>query len=241
MGEHSLKGVAEAQQVYRVLQESGAQSRLDIASARGLTPLVGREQEVGLLLERWNQVQEGQGQVVLLSGEGGIGKSRLIQVQKDHVAGEAHIRLECRSSPYYQNTALYPITDLFQRTLQFQPDDTSEHKLEKLEQELSQYHLPLEETVPLFATLLSIPTPEERYPPLNWTPQRQRQKTLEAIVSILLEQAEHQPVLLILEDLHWTDPTSLELLNLLLDQTPTASIYTLLTYRPEFQPQWSGG
>ena len=125
-GEHGLKGVAEPMRVYRVLGESGAHSRLDIASARGLTPLVGREQEVGLLLERWQQVKDGQGQVVLLGGEAGIGKSRLLQVMKDHVVGEAHTLLECRSSPYYQNTALYPITDMLQRILQWQPDDTPE-------------------------------------------------------------------------------------------------------------------
>jgi class 3 adenylate cyclase len=238
LGLHTLKGVAEPQQVYRILGESEARSRLDVA-ATSLTPLVGREQEVGLLLERWNQVKDGQGQVVLLSGEGGIGKSRLVQVLKEHVIDEAHIRWECRSSPYYQNTALYPITDIFQRTLQFQADDTPEQRLEKLEQTLSQYTLPPEETVPLFTTLLSIPMPEERYPPLHWTPQRQRQKTLEAIVAILLEQAEQQPALFILEDLHWTDPTTLELLDLLIDQTPTASIYTLLTCRPEFESTWS--
>ena len=214
LGSHVLKGVAEPQQVYRVLQESGAQSRLDVASARGLTPLVGREQEVGLLLERWNQVNDGQGQIVLLSGEGGIGKSRLVQVLKEHVAGESHTRWECRSSPYYQNTALYPITDLFQRTLQFQADDTPEQRLEKLERELRQYRLPLEEAVPLFAPLLSLAIPEDRYPSLQWSPKRQRQKTLEVIVTILLELAERQPVLFILEELHWTDPTSLELLGL---------------------------
>jgi class 3 adenylate cyclase/predicted ATPase len=239
LGLHSLKGVAEPQQVYRVLQESGAQSRLEIASARGLTPLVGREQEVGLLLERWHQVKDGQGQIVLLSGEGGIGKSRLVQVLKDHVADEPHTRWECRSSPYYQNTALYPITDLFQRTLQFQADDTPELRLEKLERELSQYRLPLEESVPLFAPLLSLPLPAGRYPPLAFSPQRQRQKTLESILAILLAQAEQHPVLFVLEDLHWTDPTTLELLDLLIDQSPTVSICALFTCRPAFQPTWS--
>jgi class 3 adenylate cyclase/predicted ATPase len=238
LGAHTLKGVAEPMRVYRVVGESGAQSRLEIAATRGLTPLVGREQEVGLLLERWNQVQDGQGQVVLLSGEGGIGKSRLVQVLKEHVADEPHTRWECRSSPYYQNTALYPITDLFQRTLQFQADDTPEQRLEKLEQELSQYRLGVEETVPLFAPLLSLPLPEDRYPPLAWSPQRQRQKTLESIVAILLEQAEYQAVLFILEDLHWTDPSTLEFLDLLIDQVPTAALCAVLTCRPTFQPTW---
>jgi predicted ATPase len=239
LGEHDLRGIAQPIAAYRVLGESGVQSRLDVASTRGLTPLVGREQEVGLLLERWEQAKNRQGQVVLLSGEGGVGKSRLIQVLKDHVADEPHTRWECRSSPYYQNTALYPITDLWQRILQFQPDDTADEKLDKLERELSQYRVPLEESVPLFAPLLSLSIPEDRYPSLNLTPQRQRQKTLEAIVAIVLELSEQRPILFIMEDLHWTDPTTLELLDLLIDQVPTASLCTLLTCRPEFQPTWS--
>jgi class 3 adenylate cyclase/predicted ATPase len=239
LGERELRGVDQPIPVYRVLRESGVQNRLDVASTRGLTPLVGREQEVGLLLDRWSQTKDGQGQVVLLSGEGGIGKSRLVQVLKDHVADEPHIRLECRSSPYFTNTALYPIVDFIQRTLQFQADDTPERRLEKLEQELSQYQLPLAETVPLFAGLLSLSLSEDQYPPLNWTPQRQRQKTLETIVAMLLERAEKRPVLFIIEDLHFTDPSTLELLNLLIDQTPTAAICVLLTCRPEFQPTWS--
>ena len=164
--------------------------RLDVGITRGLTPLVGREQETGLLVERWEQVKDGQGQVVLLSGEAGIGKSRLVQVLKDHVAGEAHMLLECRSSPYYENTALYPITDLLQRTLQWQQEGAPEQRLENLERYLRQYRLPMEESVQLFAPLLSLSIPEDRYPPLTWTPQRQRQETLESIVAMLLEHPE---------------------------------------------------
>src|SRR5262249_17037124 len=143
-----------------------------------------------------------------------------------------------RSLSYYQNTALYPLTDLLQRTLQWQHDETSDEKLEKLEHVLSQYRLPLEESVPLFAPLLSVPIPENHYPPLNLSPHRQRQKTLETIVAILLELAEQQPVLFIVEDLHWTDPTTLEFLNLVVEQIPTASMLVLLTCRPHFQPTW---
>ena len=239
LGEQDLRGVSQPVVVYRVWHESGIQNRLDLASRRGLTPLVGREQEVGLLLDRWEQAKNGQGQVILLSGEAGIGKSRLVQVLKDHIADESHNRLECRSSPYFTNSALYPIIEMVQRALRFQTDDTPEQKLEKLKENLSQYHLPLEETVPLFGALLSVPIPEDCYPTLNLTPQRQRQKTLEAILAIMLELAERQPVLFILEDLHWTDPTTLEFIELLIDQTPTASIDALLTCRPEFQPSWS--
>jgi class 3 adenylate cyclase/tetratricopeptide (TPR) repeat protein len=239
LGEHNLKGVAEPIRLYRVLGESGTQSRLDIVRAHGLTPLAGREQEVGLLLERWQQAKDGQGQVVLLTGEAGIGKSRLLQVMKDHVAGEAHTLFECRSSPYYQNTAWYPITDMLLRALNWNQDDTPEAKLDKLEQTLHEYRLELDEAMPLFANLLSLPLPEDCYPPLNISPQQQRQKTLETIMAMLLQQAEQQPILFILEDLHWTDPSTLELLELLIDQTPTAAICVLLTYRPTFQRTWS--
>jgi class 3 adenylate cyclase/predicted ATPase/energy-coupling factor transporter ATP-binding protein EcfA2 len=238
LGAQTLRGRAEPVAVYRVLQDSGARGRLDVAQPRGLTPLVGRESEVTLLLERWEQVKAGQGQVVLLTGDAGIGKSRLVQTLKDHVANESHTRWECRNSPYFENTALFPLTDLFQRLLQFQAEDTPDEKFEKLTQMLSQYGLPLEESVQLFAPLFSLPIPDHQYPPLNLSPQRQRQKTLEALVAVLLEQAAQQPVLFILEDLHWTDPSTLELLNLVVEQTPTASLLTLLTCRPHFQPAW---
>jgi class 3 adenylate cyclase/predicted ATPase len=238
LGARALRGITEPMHIYLVLSASGATSRLDVAQPRGLTPLVGRESEVALLLERWEQAKAGHGQVVLLTGEAGIGKSRLVQTLKDHVANEPHLRWECRSADYSQNTALFPLVDLFQRILRFEAHKTPDEKLGKLEQMLSQYRLPLEESVPLIAPLLALPVPEHRYPPLNLSPQRQRQKTLETIVAILLELAERQPVLFILEDLHWTDPTTLELLNLVIDQTPTASRIVLLTCRPHFQPAW---
>ena len=136
LGTQTLRGVAEPLHVYQVLSESGVHSRLDIARARGLTPLVGREQEVGVLLERWEQAKAGHGHVVLLSGEAGIGKSRLVQMLKDHVAHEPHTRWECRSAEYSQNTALFPLTDLFQRLLQFHAEDTPDEKVEKLEHAL---------------------------------------------------------------------------------------------------------
>jgi class 3 adenylate cyclase len=165
LGAQELKGLAQPLQVYRVLHASAAQTRLDVAATRGLTPLVGRASEVALLQERWAQVKDGMGYVVVLSGEAGIGKSRLVQVLKEHVAGEAHTRWECRCSPYYQHTALYPNIDLLQRALRWQPEDTAEEKLTKLEQTLHQFRLPLEETMPLCAALLSVPLPDDRYPP----------------------------------------------------------------------------
>ena len=238
LGAQALRGVTESIRIYHVLSESGATSRLEVAQTRGLTPLVGRELEVTLLQERWEQAKSGQGQVVLLSGDAGIGKSRLVQMLKEHVAHQPHTGWECRSLSYFENTALFPLTDLFQRLFQFRAEDTPDEKFDKLEQTLSQYRLPLEESVPLFAPLLSLSLPESRYAPLNVSPQRQRQKTLETIVAILLELAERQPVLFILEDLHWTDPTTLEFLGLLVEQVPATAIATLLTCRPHFQPSW---
>ena len=239
LGAQTLRGVAEPVTISRVLGESGATSRLDVVQPRGLTPLVGREAEVALLLERWAQVKSGQGQVILLSGDAGIGKSRLVHMLQEQVAHESHTRWECRSAAYYQNTALFPVTDLFQRLFQFHAEDTPDTKVAKLEQALRQSRLPLTETVPLFAPFLALPLPEDRYAPLALSPQRQRQKTLESLVAILLAFAEHQPVLFIMEDLHWTDPTTLEWLTLVIEQIPTTSILTVLTCRSHFQPSWS--
>src|SRR5262249_26616804 len=174
-----------------------------------------------------------------LTGDAGVGKSRLVQVLKDHVTNEPHVRWECRSAEYYQNTALFPLIELFQRLWRFEAQETPETKWAQLEHALSQYRLPLEETVPLFAPLLALPLPEHHYPPLHLSPQRQRKKTLETLVAILLALAERQPVLFMVEDLHWTDPTTLELLNLVIEQIPTTSILTVLTCRSHFQPSWS--
>jgi predicted ATPase/class 3 adenylate cyclase len=238
LGAHPLKGLAAPLQAYRILGESAAQSRLDATGATGLTPLVGRDSEVALLLERWTQSQDGAGQVVLLRGEAGIGKSRLVEVLRERVRSAGATRIVFRCSPYHQHSALYPVIDHLQRFLQWQRDETPEAKFDTLERVLRTYRLPLEEVLPLFAALLSVPVPE-RYPPLNLTPQRQRQKTHEALVAWLLEEAERQPVLAVWEDLHWADPSTLEILSLLLDQVATARMLTLLTCRSEFRPPWA--
>src|SRR4029434_156601 len=156
----------------------------------------------------------------------------------DHIANEPHVRWECRSAEHSQNTALFPLVDLFQRLLQFEAQETPDAKFGKLKQMLRRYRLPLGESVSLFAPLLSLSLPEHHSPLLHLSPQRQRQKTLETLVAILQEHAECEPVLFILEDLHWTDPTTLELLNLVIEQIPTTSLLTVLTCRPHFQPAW---
>jgi len=236
-----LKGLAQPLAVYRVLYESMARSRLEAASRTGWTPLVGREQEIGVLRERWAQVTEGFGQVVLLSGEAGIGKSRLVQVLTEQVAAEPRAWLTpCQCSPYYRNTALYPMIDLLERVvLRFDREESPQQKVGKLEGFMVQYGLPLAETVPLLTTLLSLPLPAD-YAPLTVSPEQQKQQTLHALLTILLRIAAQQPLLFIMEDLHWVDPTTLELLSLLVDQGPTARILALWTFRPDFSPPWTG-
>ena len=224
--------------VYRVLQASPAQSRLDVVVTTGLTPFVGREHEIGLLHDRWQQATSGMGQVVVLSGEAGIGKSRVIQVLKASLAGEAYTEIECYCSPYYQHTAFYPMVTAVQRLLLFSPEDTPAAKLIKLEDMLERYGFELEEVVPLWTTLLSLTLPEG-YPSLPLTPEQQKQKTLETLLTWLLKEAERQPVCMIMEDLHWGDASTLEWLGLLLDQVPTACMLLLLLCRPEFHPPWA--
>jgi class 3 adenylate cyclase/predicted ATPase len=241
LGTPLLKGFAQPLAVYQVRYESMARSRLDVAGSTGLTPLVGREQEVRLLLERWAQVKDGLGQVVLLSGEAGIGKSRLVQVLKEHVASEPQAWLTpCQCSPYYQHSALYPMIDLLERVaLRFEREEPPPQKISKLEGFLVQHGLPLAEAVPLFAALLSLPLTAD-HTPLTMSPEQQKQKTLHALLTILLHIAAQQPVLFVMEDLHWVDPSTLELLSLLVDQGPTARILALFTFRPDFSPPWTG-
>jgi predicted ATPase len=176
---------------------------------------------------------------VVLSGEAGIGKSRLVQVLKEYVAEASHTILECRTSPYHQHSALYPVIELLQRVWQFTPGEAPTEHVRKLEAALAQSRLPVDQTVPLLAALLSLPLPADHAAPLALTPQQQRQKTLEALLALLLELAAPHPMLLIVEDLHWIDPSTLEWLSLLLDQVPTARLGLLMTARPDFQMPWS--
>jgi energy-coupling factor transporter ATP-binding protein EcfA2 len=240
LGTPLLKGLAQPLGVYRVLYESMARTRLEAAGRTGLTPLVGREAEIGLLLERWAQVKDGLGQVVLLSGEAGIGKSRLVQVLNEQVAAEPQAWLTpCQCSPYHQNTALYPMIDLLEWVaLCFEREESPPQKLRKLEGFVVQYDLPLAEAVPLLAALLSLPLSTD-YAPLTVSPEQQKQKTLHALLMILLRVAAQQPVLFVMEDLHWVDPSTLEFLTLLVDQGPTARILALFTCCPDFRPSWT--
>jgi class 3 adenylate cyclase/predicted ATPase len=237
LGPQTLKGISIPLSVYRVVRESGAQSRFEVAVQTGLTPLVGRDLELGLLRERWAQVKGGAGQVVLLSGEPGIGKSRLVQTLKEQVMAEGVFRIEFRCSPYHQNSAFYPIIEHLQRLLQFQREDTPQTRLTKLQQALAAYRFPQTDTLPLLAALLSLPHPESM-PSLALSLQKQKQRTQEALVAWVVEEAERQAVYCAWEDLHWADPSSLEVLTLLLEQVPTTRLLAVLTCRPDFTPPW---
>ena len=238
LGPQDLKGVSQPLLVYRVLHTNAAQTRLDVATPRGLTPLVGRDEEVALVQRRWDQAKTGMGQVVVISGEAGIGKSRLVQVLKDRVAAEPHARIEWRGSLDHQQSALYPIIDHLHRLLRWHPDTPPSEKLHTLETTLSASDMELPKAVPLVAALLSLPLPPS-YPPLTLTPQRQRQHTFDMLLAWLHAEAQRWPVLVVVEDLHWLDPSTLELLGLLIDQSAQARLCLALTTRPEFHPPWT--
>ncbi|MBV8892769.1 MAG: AAA family ATPase, partial [Acidobacteria bacterium] len=237
LGPQMLKGISTPMVAYRVVRGSAAQSRFEVAVRTGLTPLVGREEELALLQRRWEQARAGAGQALLLSGEPGIGKSRLMQTLKEQVLVEGAIQIEFRCSPYHQNSALYPIVDNLQRLLQFSREDAPAVKLEKLQHTLSPYRFLQAGTVPLLASLLSLPQPHGA-PPLMLSPQKQKQKTHEAIVAWLVEEGENAPVYCTWEDLHWADPSTLDVLTLFLDQVPSTRLLTVLTFRPEFLSPW---
>jgi class 3 adenylate cyclase/tetratricopeptide (TPR) repeat protein len=233
----AVKGKAEPVPVYRVLGVRAVPSRLDGVDTTRLTPLVGRERERELLLEQWTRIQEGLGQVVLVSGEGGIGKSRLVQALKEQITGTPHTWLECRCSPYYQHTPLYPFIELLERAFGLGSNTAPDVRLSRLEAALGRFDVFLPDAVPLLAAVLALSL-GDRYSPLSLSPQQQRQQTLEAVVTVLLAMARQQPMLLIVEDLQWSDPTTQELLALLMNQAPTAPLGILLTSRPEFQAPW---
>lgn len=245
LGRRTIKGVTKQVEVHRVLRESEVRSRLEIAGAGvgGLTPLVGRDREVGLLLDRWEQVKEQQAQVAMLIGEPGIGKSRLTfvvkqQVQHEHDSGEPRTIIEWRCSSQHQNSSLNPATEFLERHLHFRRDEPADVKLTRLEQWLTQAGMPLDETVPLFAALVALPLPA-RYPALQLTPEKLKQNTLDTLSDWLRRCADATPVLFIVEDLHWIDATTLELLRLLIAESSADRLFLVLTFRPEFKPPWN--
>ncbi len=236
-GEQLLKGIAEPVRIWRITGVSAVASRFDAATHGAVTPLVGREHEVALLLERWQLAQDGEGQVVLLSGEAGIGKSRSVRELRERLQAEISSTLLLQCSSYYANSAFYPMIDNLERALKFGRDESPESKLDKLEALLVEsYRRPLDD-VRFVATILSIPC-EARYRPLTMTPQRQKDETIRALVDIVEAAARRQPMVMLFEDAHWADPTSLEVLDLLIGRISHIPLLMVLTHRPEFQPRW---
>ena len=207
LGAVEIKGFSAPVVASRVLRESGAESRFEARHGPDLAPLVGRDEELALLQRHWQQAKSGEGGVVLVSGEPGIGKSRLAQSLFERVSGEPHTRLRFFCSPHHQDHALYPTIAQFERAAGFRREDTAEQRLDKLEAVLAPATGDLGEAASLLAALLSLPT-GERYPPLNLTPQKQKERTLRALVAQIEGLAARQPVLLQFEDAHWSDPTS---------------------------------
>ena len=223
---------------WQVLGESVVASRFEALRGSKLTPLVGRDEEIDLLLRRWARAKAGDGQIVLVSGEAGIGKSRITAAFEERLHAEPHLRLRYFCSPYHQDSALFPVIDQLGRAAGFARDDPPASKLEKLEALLARA-APPDEDVAFLADLMSLPA-SERHPLPNLTPQRKKERTLEALIRQLDGLAHEKPVVAVFEDAHWLDPTSRELLDLTVEHVRSLPVLLIVTFRPEFQPPWAG-
>src|SRR5215468_9943462 len=239
LGLHEVKGIAEPVAAWAVEGVSASESRFEAVRASGLTDLVGREDEIDFLLERQRLTWKGEGQIVLISGEPGIGKSRFAAALAERIAGEPYTRLRYQCSPYHTNSALRPFIAQLERAAGFKADDTPKQRLDKLEAILAMGASRVQAVAPLFAALLSIPF-AGRYPPLELNPTQQRRRTLAALLDQFEGLARQQPILLLFEDAHWADATSLELLDLAVERVRQLPVLALFTFRREFEPPWVG-
>ena len=238
LGPQLIKGIGEPVAVFQVREATGAPSRFEAVAMRGLTPLVGRDEEIRLLLSRWQDAKEGDGHVVLLTGEPGIGKSRIIQVFREHVRSDQATVLRYYCSPFYVHSALHPVLDHLERAAALKKSDPPEVKLDKLEALLGQGSAEVTRAATLLAPLLSIPT-GARYPPLDLAPERKKALMLEALLEQLAGLAK-RPVLILLEDAHWIDPTTTELFHLIIDRAQRLPVLLIIAHRPDFTPPWTG-
>jgi class 3 adenylate cyclase/tetratricopeptide (TPR) repeat protein len=235
LGAQPIKGIDKPLPIYQIIQPSGVRTRLE--AAEHLTPFVGRQQELALLNDRWQQATEGRGQAVLLTAEPGLGKSRLLLTLREQVQDSAHSWLECRCAPMTRNSAFAPTMELLTRGLQLKEGDSDAIKLQRLELALDMIGQDRQEAVPLLAPLLNLNLPKH-HSPSPYGPELKRKKVLALLVDWTLALARQQPLLLAIEDLHWADPSSLDLLALMIEQIPSHNVLVLFTARPEFQPNW---
>jgi class 3 adenylate cyclase/tetratricopeptide (TPR) repeat protein len=238
LGTVTLKGFAENVPAWQVLRADATVSRFE-ALHTTTAPLIGRDEEIDLLLRRWDQAKRGEGCVVLISGEPGIGKSRIAQTIVERLDSEPHTRLRYFCSPHHQDSAGYPFITQLERAAGFRRDDSDEQRIAKLEALLAQGTTDLSEIVPLFADWLSIPT-SDRYPSLDLSPEKRKEKTHQAALAQVEGLASRQPLLIVYEDVHWSDPTTREGLDLLIDRIPALRVLVIMTFRPEFTPPWAG-
>jgi predicted ATPase/class 3 adenylate cyclase len=238
MGLHDFKGIGRPTLVWRVTGERLAGTRFEAAHGRALAPIVGRDAEIAMLKDRWQSARAGEGQAVLLSGEAGMGKSRIAQMLREHMAGEVHVPIRFQCSPYHRNSALYPVIAHLRHAARILPGDPPEIRLQKLEALVCAGTPAAAEAVVLLAELLSIPV-APRYQPLDLPADQRKRRTLEVLLWQLLALARDQPVLLLVEDAHWIDPTTQELLSQTIVNIQNAALLMLVTYRPEFEPGWA--
>ena len=238
MGPHALKGFSDPVLAWRVLSVRDTDSRFESRQTGKSIPLVGRQAEMELLLRAWDGSSQGRGQVVLIQGEAGIGKSRLLEALRD-ATGKDRMWISMRSSQFHSASAFYPIIEHLKRVMDWQPEDSAAGRFAKLEKTLSGFKaVPLAESVPLIANLMSVPWSEDRYPAAQVSAQQRREATMDVLAAWMLEVAEHGPVLMVWEDLHWADPTTLEALGNVIEQAPTVPMLVIATYRPELSPPW---
>ncbi|MBX9777790.1 MAG: AAA family ATPase [Xanthobacteraceae bacterium] len=239
LGQHQVKGLSAPTRAFQVLAERTRAMRFEARELSGITPLVGRTEELALILRRWEQVKEGRGQIVLLSGEPGIGKSRLAQVLSNSINGDTHTLVRYQCSPYHTNSMLHPIIEQIRRTAGFEETDDADTKVKKLEALLRLAFDDIADVAPLFAVLLSIDA-ADRYPASQLRGEALKDASLRVLVGQLVALAAKKPLLLIVEDAQWIDPTTQDFLNLLLPNIADERIMAAVTYRPDYRPPWSG-